>query len=46
MFKLSNMVVGNGSIAKLFIDEFKNNSDIVIFASGVSDSNEIGRAHV
>ena len=38
--KLFNMVVGNGSIAKLFIDEFKNNSDIVIFASGVSDSNE------
>jgi len=34
------MVVGNGSIAKLFIDEFNSNSDIIIFASGVSDSNE------
>lgn len=35
---LNNMVIGNGQIAKFFND-FKNNQDILIFASGVSNSN-------
>lgn len=34
------MVVGTGSLASIFIDEFQNNSEILIFASGVSDSTE------
>jgi nucleoside-diphosphate-sugar epimerase len=32
------MVIGNGQLAKIF-DNFKNNNDTVIFASGVSNSN-------
>lgn len=34
------MVIGNGSIASIFFREFHNNHEVVIFASGVSDSTE------
>jgi dTDP-4-dehydrorhamnose reductase len=34
------MVVGNGSLGSIFFDEFHNNYEVVIFASGVSDSTE------
>lgn len=34
------MVIGNGSIANIFIKKYSDNKDILIFASGVSDSNE------
>lgn len=34
------MVVGNGSLASIFFNEFHNNDEVVIFASGVSDSTE------
>lgn len=34
------MVVGNGSIAKVFINDYQNDNSVVIFASGVSNSNE------
>jgi len=34
------MVIGNGSIAKVFKKEFENDDKIIIFASGVSNSNE------
>jgi UDP-2-acetamido-2,6-beta-L-arabino-hexul-4-ose reductase len=37
------MVVGNGMIAKEFID-YKNQRDVIVFASGVSDSNEINES--
>ena len=33
------MIIGNGLLAKAFI-EYKNNDEIVIFASGVSNSLE------
>jgi dTDP-4-dehydrorhamnose reductase len=34
------MVVGKGSLGSIFFDEFHNNDEVVIFASGVSDSTE------
>ena len=34
------MVIGNGSIAKVFKQEFGNDDSVIIFASGVSNSNE------
>lgn len=34
------MVIGNGSIANIFIKKYSEDKDILIFASGVSDSNE------
>jgi len=34
------MVIGNGSIAKVFKQEFENDDSVIIFASGVSNSNE------
>jgi 6-pyruvoyl-tetrahydropterin synthase len=34
------MVIGNGSIAKVFKEEFENDDKVIIFASGVSNSNE------
>jgi dTDP-4-dehydrorhamnose reductase len=34
------MVIGNGSLATVFFDEFNSNDEILIFASGVSDSTE------
>lgn len=34
------MVVGNGSIAKVFINDYQDDDSVVIFASGVSNSNE------
>ncbi|WP_066222821.1 NAD-dependent epimerase/dehydratase family protein [Formosa haliotis] len=34
------MVVGTGLIANAFVREYKNSKDVVIFASGVSNSNE------
>lgn len=36
------MIIGNGMIANIFKDKFKND-DIVIFASGVSNSKEISK---
>lgn len=35
------MVIGNGSIANSFIKDYINDQDILIFAAGVSNSNEI-----
>ena len=34
------MVVGNGSIAKVFMNDYQDDDSVVIFASGVSNSNE------
>jgi len=34
------MIIGNGSIAKVFKQEFENDDSVIIFASGVSNSNE------
>lgn len=34
------MVVGNGSIAKVFMNDYQYDDSVVIFASGVSNSNE------
>lgn len=34
------MVIGNGSIANIFKESFENDDSIIIFASGVSNSNE------
>ena len=34
------MVIGNGSIANIFKEEFDNDNSIIIFASGVSNSSE------
>lgn len=36
------MIIGNGLLAKAFI-KYKNSEDIIIFASGVSNSNELGK---
>ncbi len=38
------MVIGKGLIAKAFMPKFENDDDVVIFASGVSNSKEIDRA--
>jgi hypothetical protein len=38
------MVVGNGSIAKVFINDYQDDNSVVIFASGVSNSNEINES--
>lgn len=35
------MVVGNGMISKIFKNEFENSDEYLIFASGVSNSNEV-----
>ena len=35
------MVIGNGMMAKRFMDCYKDNSKVIIFASGVSNSNEV-----
>ena len=35
------MVIGNGMMAKVFNDHYKDDDSIVIFASGVSNSNEV-----
>jgi nucleoside-diphosphate-sugar epimerase len=35
------MVVGRGMVAQAFIDEYQDNGEIIIFASGVSNSQEI-----
>lgn len=34
------MVVGSGLIGNAFLDEYKNSKEVVVFASGVSNSNE------
>ena len=34
------MVIGNGLIGSCFNEEFENNNDVIIFASGVSNSKE------
>ena len=34
------MVIGNGSIAKVFMNDYQDDDSVVIFASGVSNSNE------
>lgn len=34
------MIIGNGLIASAFIEKYSNNDNIVIFASGVNNSNE------
>lgn len=34
------MVIGNGSIAKIFYEKYKDDKNYLIFASGVSNSNE------
>jgi nucleoside-diphosphate-sugar epimerase len=34
------MVVGTGSLANVFLSKFKKNNDVLIYASGVSDSTE------
>ena len=34
------MVVGNGMLAQYF-DSYKDNDEVVIFCSGVSNSNEV-----
>jgi hypothetical protein len=35
------MIIGNGLLANAFMDGFKDRSDIIIFASGVSNSQEL-----
>ena len=34
------MVVGTGSLANVFLSKFEKNNDVLIYASGVSDSTE------
>jgi hypothetical protein len=34
------MIIGNGSLANIFIEKFKDDENIIIFASGVSSSKE------
>ena len=34
------MVVGRGLIANVFLNEYKDDSEVIVFASGVSNSNE------
>jgi nucleoside-diphosphate-sugar epimerase len=38
------MIVGNGMVAKAFSEDFSNNSEYVIFASGVSNSLETDKS--
>jgi len=38
------MIIGNGSIANIFLKEYYDNNSILIFASGVSNSNEKKRS--
>lgn len=35
------MVIGNGMMARRFMDHYKDDSKVIIFASGVSNSNEV-----